>query len=128
VGFAPDGPEARTTFEWELDGTFLVQRTRIPVPEAPDGLMIYAPSPDGEGYTQHYFDSRGVVRIYEMTFDGRVWTLERHKPDFSPINFEQRWTATLSDDGNTIEGTWDSKHPGRDWEKDFDLTYRRVPA
>jgi len=25
----------------------------------------------GDGYTQHYFDSRGIARLYAMTFDGR---------------------------------------------------------
>jgi hypothetical protein len=30
------GPQARATFVWILDGRFLVQRTHVPVPEAPD--------------------------------------------------------------------------------------------
>ena len=34
------GRQARSRFEWILDGRFLLQRTEIPVPEAPDGLMI----------------------------------------------------------------------------------------
>jgi hypothetical protein len=32
----------------------------------------------------HYFDSRGLARIYEMTLDGGVWTFSRTAPDFSP--------------------------------------------
>jgi hypothetical protein len=108
-----------------LDRQFLIQRTEISIPKAPDSLIVYARDHEGEGYTQHYFDSRGVVRLYEMTFDGRVWTLEREKPDFSPLGFSQRYTGTLSDDGDTIEGRWEIKHPGSGWETDFDLTYRR---
>jgi hypothetical protein len=30
-----DGPVARSWFEWALDRQFLIQRTEIPVPEAP---------------------------------------------------------------------------------------------
>jgi hypothetical protein len=34
-----------------------------------------------------------------MTFDGRTWTLERTKADFSPLDFHQRFVGTISDDG-----------------------------
>jgi hypothetical protein len=115
--------EARTTFEWALGGAFLLQRSAVPVPEAPDGLCVIAPD-DGGAYTQHYFDSRGVVRIYAMTFDGREWTLLRGAPDFSPLDFHQRWTATFSDDGETIAGRWESSPDGRAWQLDFEMTYR----
>ena len=80
---------ATTTFEWALDGTFLLQRSQIDIREAPDGLCVIAP--DGDDFRQHYFDSRGVVRLYAMTFDGRVWTLRREEPDFTPLNFAQRF-------------------------------------
>ena len=36
--FAPEVADAaRTTFEWTLGGAFLLQRSSVPVPEAPDG-------------------------------------------------------------------------------------------
>jgi hypothetical protein len=116
---------ARTTFEWTLDRTFLLQRASVPVPEAPDGLMVIG-ADEGDGYTQHYFDSRGIARLYAMTFDGRDWTLERHAPDFSPLPFHQRWLGTFSDDGNAIHGRWETSPDGRDWELDFELVYQRV--
>jgi hypothetical protein len=86
-----------------------------PLPEAPDGLAVIGPDA-GEDYTQHYFDSRGIARLYAMTFDGRDWTLERHTPDFSPLPFHQRWVGTFSADGETIEGRWETSPNGRDWE------------
>lgn len=49
---------ARTTFAWTLDGAFLLQQASIPVPEAPNGLCVIGLDA-GDGYTQHYFDSRG---------------------------------------------------------------------
>ncbi|HEY1574740.1 MAG TPA: hypothetical protein VGG05_25645 [Pseudonocardiaceae bacterium] len=80
---------------------------------------------EGGGYVQHYFDSRGVARLYAMTFDGRTWTLERTTPDFSSSEFAQRFVGTISDDGTTIEGEWRTSGDGQ-WQRDFGLTYTRV--
>jgi hypothetical protein len=115
-----------TTFEWTLDGQFLAQRSSIPVEGAPEGLSIIGVDDTGEIYTQHYFDSRGVARLYAMTFDGRDWELLRTEADFFPLDFVQRYTGTLSDDGDTIEGRWETSKDGTEWEVDFSLTYRRV--
>jgi hypothetical protein len=59
------------------------------------------------------FDSRGTARLYAMTFDGRTWTLERTKPDFSPLDFHQRFVGSISDDGATIDGEARSSSPTR---------------
>lgn len=64
------GPQVRSRFEWALDGKFLLQRTEVPVPEAPDSLTIISTDPQTGAYTQHYYDSRGVVRLYAMTLAG----------------------------------------------------------
>jgi hypothetical protein len=117
--------DARSTFEWALGGAFLLQRSSVPVPGAPDALSLMTPDA-GDGYTQHYFDSRGIARIYAMAFDGREWTLERHSADVSPLTFHQRWLATFSADGDTIQGRWEKSPDGRDWELDFELAYRRM--
>jgi hypothetical protein len=114
----------RVSWEWALDRTFLVQRSEMPDP-VPDGLCIIGLDGDSDDYTQHYFDSRGVARLCAMTFDGQTWTLTREKPDFTPLNFSQRFTGTFDDDGSVIRGTWEICHDGRTWEKDFDLTYTR---
>ena len=118
--------DARATFEWALGGTFVLQRSSVPVAQAPDGLCLIGLDADA-GYTQHYFDSRGIARVYAMTFDGHRWTLERTAPDFTPLEFHQRWEATLTDDGTAIQGRWESSPDGEAWELDFELTYRRLP-
>ena len=72
---------ARATFEWLPGRQFLVERWAIPVPEAPDGIAIIGADPDSEGaYLQHYFDSRGVARVYKMSLEDRVWRLWRDEP------------------------------------------------
>jgi hypothetical protein len=124
---APEGDVgARMTFEWLPGETFLLQRWQIPVTEAPDGLAVIG-FDEGRGtLLQHYFDSRGVARVYEMTLADGLWTLAREQPDFSPFDFAQRYEGRFTDDGSAIEGRWDIRHEGEDWRKDFDITYRRL--
>jgi hypothetical protein len=125
-GSAGRGPMVRSRFEWALSGQFLLQHTEVPVPEAPDSLAIVGTDPRTGGYTQHYYDSRGVVRLYAMGFADGIWTLTRESPDFSPLDFRQRFTGTFSEDGNTITGAWEKCADGGEWEHDFALTYRRA--
>src|SRR6266536_1502890 len=118
----------RMSFEWTLDRQFLIQRSEIAEPDFPDSLAVIAVTADGTGYTQHYFDSRGIVRTYVMTLDERTWTLQRNRPDFTPLRFAQRFTGTFAADGNTISATWETSDDGEHWHKDFDLTYTRIPT
>jgi hypothetical protein len=125
-GPAGSGLAARSRFEWALGGQFLLQHTEIPIAEAPDSLAIVGADPRTGGYTQHYYDTRGVVRLYAMSFADRVWTLTRESPDFSPLDFRQRFTGTFSEDANTITGAWEKCPDGGEWEHDFVLTYHRA--
>jgi hypothetical protein len=113
---------ARTSFEWLEGRTWLVQRWSVEMPEAPDGIAIIGSADERGEFRQHYFDSRGVHRVYEMTLDGGTWTLERDAPD----PFSQRFSATFGHGGSTISGRWESREAGGDWSTDFDMTYRRV--
>jgi hypothetical protein len=106
-------------------GQLLVQRTEVPA-QAPDSIAIIAVNADKDAYTQHYFDSRGVARLYAMALKDGAWTLMRDAPDFSPLAFAQRFTGTFADDNKTIRGVWEKSTDGVNWEKDFDLTYRRI--
>jgi hypothetical protein len=123
----PTDADARVTFDWLPGKRFLIERWEIPVPEAPDGIAIIGADPEGEGnYLQHYFDSRGVVRLYKMSLEDGVWKLWRDEPDFSALDFAQLFTGTFSDDGKTIAGRWEICHDGKTWEHDFDLTYSKA--
>jgi hypothetical protein len=121
-----DPPLGRVVFEWALSQQFMIERTENDHPAAPDSIAIVAFSPHNEAYTQHYFDSRGVVRVYAMAFGQGVWTLLRGSPDFTPLDFWQRFKGTFSEDGNTIKGAWENFQDGAHWERDFDLTYTKV--
>jgi hypothetical protein len=117
---------AKASFAWLPGDQFLIERWEVPVPEAPDGIAIIGADPTCEGrYLQHYFDSRGVARVYKMSVEDGVWKLWRDEPDFSPLDFSQRFTGTFSADGTRITGRWETCHDGTTWEHDFDLTYAR---
>lgn len=90
--------------------------------EAPDSLSIIGCDAANGTYFQLYSDERGVCRVYEMSIGDGEWRLWRVGAPFS-----QRFTATLSDDGNTILGRWEMSEDGIQYKTDFDLVYRRVP-
>lgn len=113
--------EAYTTFEWLEGGRFLIQRWHIDLPDAPDGIAVIGYDDERATWLQHYFDSRGISRVYEMSLREGTWRLERHDPDFS-----QRFTGVFDDSGDTIAGSWELAMNDTDWEHDFDLTYRRT--
>lgn len=125
----PDVAPGRVVFEWALEGRYLIQRSDIPQAEFPDSLVIIAYDGDTNSYIQHYFDSRGIVRLYKMGLRDGVWTLLRDEPDFTPLTFTQRFEGTFSADGDTIDGRWETSHDdGEHWELDFRLTYTRAEA
>ena len=115
------------TFEWDLGGRYLLQRTEWTIPEAPNTIALIGPDLRGGEFVQHYFDSRGVTRLYAMELDGNSWKLERTTPDFSPLDFWQRYEGTFSEEGKSIHGAWNmSEDEGQTWTHDFELNYTRM--
>ena len=104
--------------EWSMEAVFLFDP---PVTgQGRVSIAIIGPERSDGEYRQHYFDTRGVSRIYEMSLRDGVWKLWRDSPGFS-----QRFTGTFGDDGNTITGFWKKSGDGEAWEHDFDLTYTK---
>lgn len=123
----PKQPLALTTFAWEMNGRYLVQRSRIPLPKAPDSMAIVSPVQRGpEQYIQHYFDDRGVVRTYDMWYQDPTWTLIRNKPDFSELDVQQKFTGVFGNDFNTIQGRWETSQDGLSWALDYEVFFRRT--
>jgi hypothetical protein len=121
--FGPGSPAitsggGQTTFEWLEGRFFLTQRFVNEHPAAPSGVAIIGAGAEPGTFTQHYYDSRGVARVYEMTLDGGIWKLWRQAP-----RFWQRYTGVISADGTTITGAWEGSADGQDWKHDFGLTY-----
>jgi len=126
--FGPGSPEitgrGRTTFQWLEGRFFLTQRfVNEPAdgtghPAVPSGIAIIGTSRERDTFAQHYYDSRGVARVYQMTLEGREWKLWREEP-----GFWQRYAGVISEDGTTITGAWEASADGREWRHDFDLTH-----
>jgi hypothetical protein len=121
--FGPGSPPVaggggRTTFEW-LDGEyFLIQRFAADSPAAPDGIAIIGCGDETDTFSQHYYDSRGVARRYQMSLKDGVWKAWREAP-----GCWQRYTGVFSDDGRTIKGAWEGSPDGSQWKHDFELNY-----
>ena len=125
MSFHPD-PAAivrgHSSFGWLEGGAFLIQHSEMPNSDFPRSIAVMGPDDAAATYRMLYYDSRGVSRIYRMTFSGGIWTLWRDFPEFS-----QRFHGTFSEDGKVITAYWEKTSDGSSWERDFDLTYTKVP-
>jgi hypothetical protein len=109
-----------SSFEW-LDGQrFVIWRSHSDHLEIPDAITIIGVT-DGQ-LSMHYFDSRGVHRVYAASLDQRTWRYWRDAP--AP-DLSQRFAGTFSADGNAIMGRGELSRDGK-WEGDLALDYRRV--
>jgi hypothetical protein len=110
----------QATFEWLEDQQFLIQRSHYDHPAIPDAVAVTGII-DGEP-SVHYFDPRGVHRVFAADFTADTWRLWNDTPEFS-----QRSTNTLSDDDNAINGQGElSTDDGATWKPDLAITYRRI--
>jgi hypothetical protein len=115
----------RSVFEWWGGRTFLIQRATVDHPDFPDSIAVIGATGPGGGLAQHYFDTRGVHRLFDMTFARGVWTLARKA--VGAADFDQRSTATFSADGSTITGEFERTEPGaHEMKLDMTVTYTRV--
>ncbi len=86
-----------------------------------DSVAITALGPgDKPLLRMHYFDSRGVFRVYEARLADESWRLWRDAPGFS-----QRFTGRFADDDNTIVGRWQVSRDDLRWDDDLQIIYRR---
>ena len=110
-----------STFEW-LDGRrFVIWRSQYEHPKIPDAITLIGVT-DGQ-LSMHYFDERGVYRVYAASLDQGTWRYWRDAP--AP-DLSQRFSGTFSDGGNTITGRGELSKDGSTWEDDLALDYRRV--
>jgi len=132
-GELPIDPPMRLSVEATIErlGAFVVYRSAGEPAEVPDTISVIGGAPDGEPQPMHYFDDRGVKRLYLTVVEGSTWRIWRapgedwNSPD-GP-GFNQRFIGEISDDGNTIDARWERGigDSGDQWEIDFAITYIR---
>lgn len=116
----------------ERMGTFIVFRSAGEPAEVPDSISVIGGAPAGQPQPMHYFDSRGVERLYLTALEGSTWTIWRAPSEDwngpQGPGFNQRFIGEISSDGETIEARWERGmgDAGDEWEIDFPITYRRT--
>ena len=119
--------------EWLEGERFLIHRARTDHPDFPDAISIIGDMArdrvDGGGasasrpassWCMHYFDSRGVFRVYETSVDDEAWRWQRDASGFS-----QRFIGRFADGGDTIVGRSQLCEDDVHWADDLAITYRR---
>lgn len=115
--------------EWLEGERFLIYRSSYDYPDIPDAIAIIG---DTDGLHMHYFDTRGVHRIYDVEVTDEGWdiSMDRDAPVSSFASpddrFSQRMRFTFADDERSIEGRGKLSHDNVTWEDDLQITYRRT--
>lgn len=103
------------TFEWLLDGFFLVHRWDGHVGGAAfKGMEVIGYDASSQSYISRFFDNAGNTPTYNVIVRDNVWTY---------IGELQRATFEFSDEGNTMTIHWDwKKTEDENWLPLCDLT------
>jgi hypothetical protein len=102
-------------YERVLDDAFVLLRWTYDHPDFPDAMIFISE----ERY--HYFDVRGIARIFDFDITDDGWSMVRFDDDFS-----QRLTARFTGPDD-IEGSGEaSRDAGTTWQPDFTITCRRA--
>ena len=123
------------TVEWLEGKSFLIHRGHVDHPDFPDSISIIGLTDqdrvhkasaaahavaDGRQLSLHYYDSRGVFRLFDASADDQSWRFWRNAPGFS-----QRFTGTFADGGDVIVGVTQLCEDDVTWKDDLLITYRR---
>jgi hypothetical protein len=116
-----NGVKGKSTFGWIEGGAFLIWHSEMEDKRFPAGIAIFgSEDATGELYML-YFDERKVSRKYDVSVEGNVVRWWRNARGFF-----QRYSWTISDNGNTIIGKGELCKDGKNWERDLEQTFTRV--
>ena len=105
----------RQHYERVLDGAYVRLDWTYDHPDFPDALALLSEE------EMHYFDVRGVTRVFDVELSESGWSMVRLDPGFS-----QRYTA-LFRGADAMEANGDrSEDGGRTWQPDFTMTWVRA--
>ena len=105
----------RQRYERVLDGAFVLQHWSYYHPDFPDAMALLSDE------RCHYFNIRGITRVFELEVDDARWSMIRLDEDIS-----QR-TTTHFRGPDVMESTGEVSHPnGVSWQPDFTMSYQRV--
>lgn len=115
--------------DWLEGERFLIWRARVDHPDFPDSISILG---DMGGLRWHYYDSRGVYRVMELTVteDGLQTMMSRSSSERAYASpdaaFSQRMTFTLEDADQKLSGKGQLSRDDLTWQDDLEITYHRA--
>jgi hypothetical protein len=101
-------------YERVLDGAFVMLRWTYHHPDFPDAIAML------DEHSYHYFDVRGVIRVFDLTIDDTGWMMIRRDEDF--------WQRSAGKfrGSDAIESTGENSYDGgATWQHDFFMTCTR---
>ena len=105
----------RQRYERVLDGAFVKMTWSYDRPDFPDAIAML------DEHRYHYFDVRGVIRVFDFEIDDVGWRMTWLAPEFS-----QRSVARFDGD-DRIDVLGDrSDDEGATWTPDFRTTLTRA--
>jgi hypothetical protein len=116
------------SIEWLEGRQFLIHRSHYDHAKIPDAISVIG---DTDGIRMHYFDERGVHRVYDVTVTRAGWEIAMARDSSersfaSPDQpFSQRVSYTVEDEGQTMSGTGQLSFDDVHWEDDLRIVYRR---
>ena len=114
--------DGTASIEWLEGERFLIWRAREDHLDFPDSISILG---DADGLRWHYFDSRGVHRLFDLTVTDDGFEIGREVP-VSSDDFSQTLTIVFADRDRTMTGLSKLSHDNETWSDDLAITYRRV--
>jgi hypothetical protein len=105
----------RQRYEPVLDGAFLMMHWHYDHPEFPDAIALISST------QYHYFDVRGVVRVFDYAVDDAGWSMTRLDDEFS-----QRTIGRFAG-ADAVDCVGErSANSGAMWQRDFAMRMTRV--
>lgn len=96
------------------NGSFVMLHWTYDHPEFPDAIAML------DEHTYHYFDVRGVTRVFDLTIDDSGWAMIRHDEDFWQLS------GQVPRHGRHRRHRGNSHDAGATWQHDFSMSYVRV--
>lgn len=123
--FLPE-PEHKASFsveyKWIEDGAAIAVRQGGTEDDPQTASWIIGREESSEDYTVLYNDSRGISRVYNMSYKNNVWKMWRDNPEFM-----QRFEGKVNLDNKTIEAYWENSSDGdKNWHHDFDMLFSKA--
>jgi hypothetical protein len=105
----------RQRYERVLEGAYVLLNWTYDHPDFPDAMAILSEE------KMHYFDVRGVTRVFDLQIDDAGWSMVRLDPEFS-----QRYTARFDGPDSMHTNGEYSNDQGATWQHDFTMSSTRV--